>query len=290
MDMQELNSYGSGGIAQYDMPQNYELVGQKYEFAMDDGIDFKLHFVDRSAIAWNYAGEEPRLAHNYFCKKGDDTTYLVSYELEGAQKRTNHTWVIDLENWLVTRILAVIGENPRYEYLITPVYTFGAVKREGYELSTYPRHGFTDDLCGNIVQWNYGAMETVHLYYCANYYRITYPPEREGTRRLYEAMEKLPSSDEPVAYIKIKNGMYLFSLTESNMEKILGDEMPFRSNTMAFLQNYKHVYLVGRAFGTTTIDGNAKPMHTSFGAFGKVIKPTNEYILKTLTDPNPYIV
>ena len=291
MDMREFNTYAQGAIAQYDAPQNYELVGQKFEFDMDDGIGYTLRFIDNEQLEWNYENEQPQKAFNYLCHKGDDTTYLVSYELSGVEKRENHTWVIDLENWLVTRVLSVIGEHPRYEYLITPRYTFGAIKRENVEILPYPRHGFTDDLVGNIVQWFYGSdMTTVHVYYSANYYRITYPPEKAASRVFNEALAKLPSSDEPTAYIKIKDGMYLFSLTEANMEKNLCGEMPYRSNTMAFLQNYKRVYLTGRTFGTLTVDGEIKPLHLSYGAFGKILQPTEEYILNLLTDPNPYIV
>jgi hypothetical protein len=291
MDMREFNKYGVMGISQYDLPQNYELAGKKFEFAMDDGIDYTLNFIDKTTLEWNFAGEQPSKASGYLCGKGDDTTYLVSYELAGAAKRSNHTWVIDLENQLVTRIVAVVGDNPRYEYLITPKYTFGAIKREGEEVKPYPRHGFTDDITGNIVQWTYGAeMATVHVYYCSDFYRITYPPERASSQVFNEAMAKLPSSDEPTAYIKIKDGIDLFSLTEANMEKVLGGAMPFRSNTMAFLQNYKRVYQIGRAFGTTMFEDRLEQLHISFGAYGKILEPKEEYILKMLTDPNPFIV
>jgi hypothetical protein len=291
MDLREFNKYGVMGISQYDFPQNYELAGRKFEFAMDDGIDYTLNFIDRTTLEWNYEGESPRKATGYLCGKGDDTTYLVSFEPADAPKRTNHTWVIDLENQLVTRILAVIGDNPRYEYLITPKYTFGAIKREGEDVKPYPRHGYTDDIAGNIVQWTYGSeMATVHVYYCSDFYRITYPPERASSQVFNEAMAKLPSSDEPTAYIKIKDGLYLFSLTEANMEKVLGGEMPFRSNTMAFLQNYKRVYQVGRAFGTTMFEDKLEHLHISFGAYGKILDPKEEYILKMRDDPNPYIV
>ena len=293
MDLRELNTYGAGGIAQYDMPQNYELVGRKFEFIMDDGIDYTLNFIDKTTLEWNFENEKPKKESGYLCSKADNTTYLVSFELGDVEKRTNHTWVIDLENWLVTRVLAVIGEHPKFEYLITPKYEFGAIKREGVDYTIYPRHGFTEDMVGNIVQWFYGSdMTTVHVYYCTDYYRITYPPEKAASRVFNETLAKLPSSDEPSAYIKIKEGMYLLSITEFNAEKLIGDTgaFPFRSNTMTFLQNYKRVYLVGRAFGTTMFDGAINPLHITFSAFGKILQPTEEYILKLLTDPNPYIV
>jgi len=292
MDMRQFNTYGVAGISQYDLPQNYELVGKTFEFAMDDGIDYTLRFVDKKTVEWNFEGETPKTAAGVLCGKGDDTTYLVSYELgSAAKKRSNHTWVIDLENYLVTRIVAVVGENPRYPFLITPRYTFGAIKRDGEEIKPYPRHGFTDDIIGNVVQWQYGSeMATVHVYYCSDYYRITYPPEKASSQVFNEGLAKLPSSDEPTAYIKIKEGIYLFSLTEANMEKVVGSAMPFRSNTMAFLQNYKRVYQIGRAFGTTEFDGKLNELHIPFGAYGKIIGAKEDYLQKMLTDPNPYIV
>jgi hypothetical protein len=284
MDLREFNKYGQS-IDQYAFPQIFELTGQTFEFAMDDGYDYTLHFLDRTTVEWNYENEPPQKAHNYLCGKVDETTYLVSYELEGTENRTNHTWVIDLENGLVTRVLAVIGDHPKYEFLIRPKYEFGAIKREGEEPAVYPRHGFTSDLVGNIVQWYYGnEMITVHGYYCTDYYRITYPPERKASQTFNEALKKVPSSDEPTAYIKIKEGIYLFSLTESNAEKLMNYpdvQSRFRSNTMAFLQNYKRVYQIGRSFGTTMVDGRPTPLHKPFGAFGRVLKPeapTEEYI------------
>lgn len=274
-----------GGIAQYCPPMCYELAGQKFYFWMDDGFDYELEFLDKKRVRWNFVGKEPAEA-DYLCAKGDDTTYLVSFELENVSQRENHTFVIDLENWLVTRILSKVGENPRYPYLITPHYEFGMIKRDGVEYVSYPRHGFTSDLEGTVVQWNYGQMETVHVYYCTNFYRITYVPEKAANREINTAMNDMPSSDEPTAYIKIKKGMYLFSLTEANLEKLKGAEFGFRSNTMCMLQNYKRVYQIGRTFGTMTDpEGNDRYLHLMFGAFGQLREIDRHF----LEDPNPYI-
>ena len=291
MDIKQLNEYGPGSLNQYGPPQNYELIGQTFVFSMDDGIDYTLRFIDKMAVEWNFEGEAPQKAFDYHCVKGDDTTYLVSYELDKTKLRTNHTWVIDLENQLVTRKISVIGDHPKYPFLIRPKYEFGAIKQEGVELKTYPRHGFTTDVVGTVVQWTYGFdTSTVHVYHSSNYYRITYPPEKAGTRVLNEMMAKVPSSDEPARHIKIKEGMYLLTLTEANMEKIIGEGFGVRSDTMVFLQNYKHVYQVGDAWCTVTMNGRVGPLHLSFGAFGKILDPKEEYILKMLTDPNPYII
>lgn len=282
MDMRK-HTEGLTGIGQFCPPMCYELVGKSFYIWMDDGVDCQLDFKDEKRVLIAYDGGEAREA-SYLCAKGDDTTYLVSCDFEGG--RENHTFVIDLENWLATRIAAAIGENKRYPYLITPKYEFGMIRRDGVEYVSYPRHGFTSDVVGNVVQWNYGQMETVHIYYCTNYYRITYPPERESASMFNDVMSGMPSSDEPAAYIKIKDGMYLLSLTEQNLEKLAADKFPFRSNTMCMLQNYKRVYQIGRTFGTMQEGGEDIHLHVMFGAFGK-LRDIDE---KFLTDPNPFIV
>lgn len=275
-------------ITQYRPPYCYELAGKSFNFLMDDGYDYGLTVLDEKTLEWSWKGETAQKAE-YLCAKADETTYLLTYELQGRELRENHTFVIDLENWLVTRIQSIVGENPRYKYVIKPKYEFGMIEREGVPYSIYPRHGFTTDMIGNVVQWNYGQMETVHIYYCSDFYRITYPPENEATRQLNEAVSSMPSSDEPTAYIKIKEGLYLFSLTESNSEKILGDKMPLRSNTMCMLQNYKRVYQVGRTFGTRTGSGEDQSLNLIFGAFGR-IRTGDEKFDKFLNDPNPFLV
>ena len=68
-------------------------------------------------------------------------------------------------------------------------------------------------------------------------------------------------------YVKIKENMYLFVLTEELMERTLQGGV-FRSNNMAFLQNYDRMYHAGRTFGSINMEGEIKPCRTLFGAFG----------------------
>jgi len=286
VDLRQFNKYEGGNIAQFAPPENYELVGQTFNFVMDDGPDYYLTFIDNKNVEWSIDDGDKNTASDYICIKSDATTYLVSYEL-GCTPRANHTFVIDLENYLITMIISRVGENKRFPLMISQKFLFGAIAREGKDLP-FKRHGFSSDVIGNVVQWNYGGMETVHVYYCRDYYRITYPPEKASSQVFNEAMAKLPSSDEPTTHVKIKEGVYFFSLTEMNMERLLGDAMPFRSNTMCFIQDYRKVYQIGRAFGTIT----DKPLHVTFASYGKILDPETapDYIKDMLTAPNPYLV
>jgi hypothetical protein len=80
--------------------------------------------------------------------------------------------------------------------------------------------------------------------------------------------------------------MYLFTLTEELMERLVGDKCQFRSNNMSFLQNYDRMYHVGRTFGTIRRDGVLGPCRTLFGAFGNPVKLDAAF----LNAENPYTV
>jgi|GEM_PF-410537 len=299
-ELYKLSPFRGEGISQFTPPFCFELAGEGFEFVMDDGFDYFLRVIDGDTLEWNWAGDGPK-KEKYLCLKGDDTTYLLSFELSGVAPRVNHTFVIDRENHLVTRLISRIGTNPKYPYLMKTEYEFGAIRGEGEEVKLYPRHGFTDDLSGNILQWTYDShTASVHSYYCTNSYRITYPRDpayseiaKRMSNMFNEILSKLPSSDEPCTYIKIKDGMYLFTLTEANGEKILGAEMGgFRSNTMSYLDNFKTLRGYGRSFGTSTPpDGDEIRRHLMFATYGKVVDPdSDENFGKLLSDPNPFII
>ena len=280
---------GDYGLDHYRPPLCFELVGKSFTLIMDNGVDYVLNFVSNKFLEWNYEGNEPQV-EEYECLKGDDTTYLVSFEISNDEQRTNHTVVLDLENMLVTRIIARNGENPKFKYLNSTYFDFGAILKED-GTTEFKRHSYTDEMVGTCVQWCYGPqITTVHVYYCTNFYRITYPydntQEESINEGLMNLLSQLPSSDEPAVYIRIKDKMYLVSITEVNMEKLLGAKGQFRSNTLCFLQNYDRLYQVGRAFGNITIDEGDIKINMMFGAYGKFTDVPEEYIAA----PNPYIV
>ena len=299
-ELYRLSPFRGKGISQFLPPFSYELAGESFTFVMDDGYDYFLRVIDDKTLEWHWAGDAPK-TEQYLCLKGDDTTYLLSFELQGVSPRVNHTFVIDREQDLVTRLISKIGTNPRYPYLMKTEYEYGAIHREGAEVRLYPRHGFSNDVTGTAVQWSYDS-ETAsqHAYYCSNYYRITYPRDpnySEIAKKMSEMfnsfVQRLPSTDEPCTYIKIKEGMYLFTLTEANGEKILGAEMGgFRSNTMSYLHNFKTVRTYGRSFGTSTPPGKDEVhRHLMFAAYGKLTDPEiDDSMQKMFHDPNPFII
>jgi len=283
-------------IDQFTQPQCGELKGQAFHFVMDDGYDFELRFTGVDTLVWRRSGGDEKEAL-YQCSKGDDTTYLVDYELteyKGTPDRENHVFIIDLEQRLVTMGRFKMGENPRFPLLVSSKYIFGAIDIEGKELP-FKRHGFTAEMVGTRVEWHWNtSMITRHSYYTTGFYRFSHPGEELIVNRdasnLYRA---LPSSDDIAQYIKIKKNMFVFCLTEEMSERLLGHTNPqFRSNNMLFLQNYDRMYHVGRTFGTIKAPEEDNPngdkvipCYIRFGAFGNPVK----FADKIINEPNPYL-
>jgi hypothetical protein len=80
--------------------------------------------------------------------------------------------------------------------------------------------------------------------------------------------------------------MYLVSVTEQNLEKLLGERFGFRSDTLCFLDNWDRMYSVGRAFGTKTVDGVDRDMFIIIGKYGS----PEEVEERFFTDPIPYLI
>ena len=277
-------------ISQFCPPRCFELAGQQFDFVIDTGKetgDIHLELVDRNRLTWSIrSGAQTGEADRYEVRKADDDTYLLTYCVK--EPRANHTFVIDMEQGLVTFLRCSVGENPYYPYLIDSHWGFGYIKVEGEEHTDLRRHGFTDDVMGTGVRWVYGHnMSTTHVYHNSNWYRIQYVARQSGPSGISSMMSSLPGSDEPADYVKIKEGMYIVSATEQNMEKILGAKMGFRSDTLLFLDNWNRMYSVGRGYGTMTREGS--PDGEIFCMIGKYAsKPEIEDHM--FTDPNPYQV
>lgn len=286
---------GKKSINQYCPPRCYELAGQTLRFVVDTGEEtgaYTLQITGKTQLEWSKGDGAPK-AETYECRKSDDDTYLLTYNIDGKEPRENHTWVIDLENELVTFLRCVMGENPLWPYLIESHFGFGYIAVAGQAHTDLRRHGFTNDVTGTCVRWTYGHnMSTVHVYHDPHWYRIGYPKSRtdtkdlpDATRRIRELMKEMPSSDEPAFYVRIKEGMYLVSATEQNLEKLLGERFGFRSDTLCFLDNWERLYSVGRAFGTKTVDGVDSELFLMIGKYGSPEEVDEHFF----TDPIPYL-
>ena len=272
-------------INQFCQAHVNELAGRKFCFDFDGGYDYELNITGETTLEWNKVGEEPKNAV-YECLKGDDTTYLLDFDIVGAEPRENYLFVIDLEQELVTFVRCSMGHNPKFPLLIKMDFDFGAIKVEGKPLNM-KRHCFTGEMMGTTVEWHWNTeMFTQHNYYSPAYYRITWPQNSSAVDKIGPNFEILASSDEISRYVKIKENMYLYCLTEEMMERVIGENSPCRSNNMIFLQNYDRMYHCGRTFGSGTFDGKTFPIRCLFGSFGNPVRLEYNW----LTAENPFTV
>ena len=120
-------------IRQYCQPRCYEFAGKTLRFVVDTGEgagNYTLTFTGKTELEWSRDGGAPGKAQ-YECRKSDDDTYLLTYCIAGLTPRENHTWVIDLENELVTYLRCALGENAFDPYIIESHFGFGYVEIDG---------------------------------------------------------------------------------------------------------------------------------------------------------------
>ena len=257
------------GMSIFRPPLCHELCGKEFTLVMDDGYDRKVVFTDRTTLLYGKTGEAPE-SFAYDCLKADRTTYFVNFEVPGRSPRTGITLILDLEQSLVTMATANLGQDPKFPRMPALTFLFGAIQKEDGTAPTI-RHGYTPDLVGRAIAWNYGSFDVVHVYSSERYYRVASTPER--IRRMVERMkaegrEPPPAGSAPrsvyedyAAYIKVKDGLYIVSLLETLLCRMRG-----HGNSLLFLMNLNEMHDVGRSFGT---NDKGEDENYVFGAFGR---------------------
>jgi len=257
------------GVSQYCPPLNFELVGKSFELVMDSGYDYEMKFVSREKLSYGLLEEEKKEYRYESLKVDDDGTYFVNLEMLQDKEHTVYTFVLDLEQSLVTFVRARMFLNPKLPKLPYTDIVFGAIRKEDGTLPEI-RHGYTADMANKAICWRYGANNVIHVYSSERYYRLGFLPEDIARMR---ANNPNPDGgglgapgrmyEEPSDYIKIKEGIYVFNMIEEMACRVL----PHRQgNNLLFLMNLNRLYDVGRSYGH---NGEAQPENYTYGAFGE---------------------
>ena len=258
----------TGMLSVFRPPLVFELTGRHFTLAFDDGYDRELVFKDRRTLSFGTAGEEKDYA--YECLKSADKCYFVNFEDPNLRPRLGISLVLDLEQDLVTMVLAHMYLNPKVPGMPSSDYVFGAIQREDGSLPKL-RHGFTTDLVGKSVSWNYGYFDIAHVYATEHYYRVSF--SARGLARAYRGRPELrrggmggrtPSAqdiyEDYLTPIKIRENIYLVDLLETVKAKQQG-----HGNSILVLMNLDEMHDVGRSFGSNREGGNG---NNTLGAFG----------------------
>lgn len=268
--MKESTAEGKG---KYISTYNYELEGKTFHLLMDNGYEYVASFLSGEIVMWAQKGQ-PFYGEKYQCLKSDDTTYFVVMELCGQPLRTCLTLVLDLENSLVTMHVAKQGGIPGRPRMVEVEIIFGAISLPG-QTPPFKRHSYTADLVGKKIVWTYSSgFVNVHIYTSEMYYRawaIKRPPvpdditpEQLAKKRADEEREKKWLYEEPFRCVKIKDGCYLCSGIEENMNKL---DNAIGGNNLLILANLNKGSDVGRTFCLNSDQQPESGLFSSTGCF-----------------------
>ena len=275
----------TGMLSVFRPPLVFELTGRAFTLEFDDGYDRELVFKDRRTLSFGPAGEEKDYA--YECLKSADKCYFVNFEDPALRPRLGITLVLDLREGLVTMVLAHMYLNPKIPGMPSSDYVFGAIRRADGSVSKL-RHGFTADLVGKSISWNYGHFDIAHVYASEHYYRVSF--SARGLARAYRGRPELrrggmggrtPSErdvyEDYLAPIKIRESIYLVDLLETVKAKQQG-----HGNSILVLMNLDEMHDVGRSFGSNSEGGNGNNTLGAFGVWhdagGVLAKPSTLYV------------
>lgn len=260
----------TGMLSVYRPPLVYELTGRRFTLVFDDGYDRTLVFRDRKNLSFGAAGEEKDYA--YECLKIADRCYFVNFEDPALRPRLGITLVLDLQQDLVTMALARLYVNPKCPGLPSDEYIFGGIMREDGSVPT-ARHGYTTELMGVSVSWNYGRFDIAHVYATEHYYRVSFTPR--GMARALKGRPELRQPSGSTRYtepgdvyedyctpIKIRDRIYLVGLLETVKARKTG-----HGNSILVLMNLDEMHDVGRSFGSNSEGGNGNNTLGAFGVF-----------------------
>ena len=259
------NQY-TGMLSVFRPPLVFELTGRQFTLVFDDGYDRELVFKDRRTLTFGTAGEEKDYA--YECLKIADRCYFVNFEDPALRPRLGITLVLDLVQDLVTMALAHLYTNPKIPGMPSCDYVFGAIRRADGSVAEL-RHGYTTELVGTSISWNYGYFDIAHVYATEHYYRVSF--SARGLARAYRGRPELrkPGGGKPAQQdiyedyftpIKIRDRIYLVGLLETVKARRSG-----HGNSILVLMDLDEMHDVGRSFGSNSEGGNG---HNTLGAFG----------------------
>ena len=219
----------------------YDKYPSELTLVMDDGRDRTLAFLPSGNVCWE--GQE---AAAQLLALGDELFFLT-FDLT-VEPRRNLTLALDMAAGLVTLVICRQGQNPkRPTYIDTEIIT-GAFALPGKPLSE-KRHGYTDELKGRAIRWDYDwGFSIVHVYVTERYYRIRLLQKMGDPDSPYEqAMKNYTDRTEPAWYLRIRPGVVLFGFTEDNMDRVTPPEIACSSR--AQLIDLHTLETVGRGFG-----------------------------------------
>jgi hypothetical protein len=208
---------GAAGMGGYRTEPVTHFAGKMLSVRMDNGPAIEYEFVDGKSLKWRYDGGGQWHDAWYEMYEPDDKLYFFAHLLDAEYPRSCAMVALDMKNGLATLVKGTTG-TPFRNNETHPTYYFGVFHMEGAPTPpTYLRHGWTDDLVGEAVTWNYQpgnpGLTSMHLYATPTTYSwIIFQPDGSGGLQW----------SSPGWYSKLRDGVYIMAWVEEACNGTLG--------------------------------------------------------------------
>jgi len=208
---------GAAGMGGYKSELITHFAGKKLSVHMDNGPALEYEFTDGKQLKWRYAGDSNWREAWYEMYEPDGELYFFAHLLDAEFPRSCAMVALDLRNGLSTLVKGTTG-TPFRNNETHPTYYFGVFKMDGAPTPPqYLRHGWTDEMVGEAVTWNYSpgnpGLTSMHFYATPSSYSwIIFQPDGSGGMQW----------SSPGWYSKLRDGVYIMAWVEEACNGTLG--------------------------------------------------------------------
>jgi hypothetical protein len=208
---------GAEGMRGYKSELITHFAGKKLSARMENGPTLEYDFIAGTKLKWRYRGDGHWREAWYEMYEPDDQLYFFAHLLDAEFPRSCAMVALDLKNGLSTIVKGTTG-TPFRNNETTPTYYFGTFEMDGAPTPpTYMRHGWTDEMVGECVTWNYQpgnpGLTSMHFYATPSTYSwIIFQPDGSGGMQW----------SSPGWYSKLRDGVYIMSWVEEACNGTLG--------------------------------------------------------------------
>lgn len=207
---------GTGGMGGYKQELVDALVGKELTIRMDKGPAIEYRFDELRKLRWRNEGERNWHEAFYEAYEPDEELYFFAHLKDGVYPGECNMVALDMKNGLSTLVHGKTG-TPYRNNETTPTYYFGVFEMEGIIPARYNRHGWTDELVGEAVTWNYQpgnpGLTSMHLYLTPHSYSwVIFLGNGSGGMQW----------SSPGWYSKVRDGVYIMAWVEEACNGTLG--------------------------------------------------------------------
>jgi hypothetical protein len=208
---------GSAGMGGYKGPRVERFSGKRLTVRMDAGPLLEYEFADGAQLKWRNVGDQTWREAWYEMYEPDEELYFFAHLLDAEFPRSCAMVALDMKNGLCTLVKGTTG-TPFRNNETHPTFYFGVFQTDGSPTPPmYLRHGFTEEMMGEAVTWNYQpgnpGLSSMHFYATPSSYSwIIFQPDGAGGLQW----------SSPGWYSKLRDGVYLMAWVEEACNGTLG--------------------------------------------------------------------